>query len=143
MMNVKMRDGRPESARDDPPNADPWTWLAEHHEGRLDYETGRGLRSVVVLYAIADGQILFRLPDYNDIVHYAPGERVTLEVDGEITPSGDTTTVIVTGTARLMEIEQIGVVADAVFEEPWPPEVRTSIIGLPPKDVLLVTNAAA
>ncbi len=79
----------PRVAGDDPPNGDPWAWLTEHHEGRLDYETGRGFRSVVVLYAIADGQILFRLPDYNDIVHYAPGERVTLEVDGAVTPSGD------------------------------------------------------
>ncbi len=51
--------------------------------------------------------------------------------------------MIVTGTARLMEIEQIGVAADAVFDEPWPPEVRTSIIGLPPKDVLLVKNHPA
>jgi hypothetical protein len=125
------------------PTGDPWAWLTEHHEGRLDYESGRGFRSVVVLYAIADGQILFRLPDYNDIVHYAPGERITLEVDGAVTPSGDSTTVIVTGTARLVEIEQMGIAVDAVFDEPWPPEVRTSIIGLPPKDVLLVKNSLA
>ena len=99
-----MRDGLPETHRDaDPPKGDPWALLTEHREGRLDYETGRGFRSVVVLYAIADGQILFRLPDYNDIVHYAPGEQVTLEVDAEVTPSGDCTTVIVTGTAQLMD----------------------------------------
>jgi len=143
MMPVKMRDGLPELAGDDPPTGDPWALLTEHHEGRLDYETGRGFRSVVVLYAIADGQILFRLPDYNDIVHYAPGERVTLEVDAAVTPSGDCTTVIVTGTAQLMEIEQMGITADAVFDEPWPPDVTTSIIGLPPKDVLVVKNHLA
>ena len=118
-------------------------WICSHHEGRLGYQSGRGHRWVVVSYAVAGDQILVRLPDYNDIVHYAPGERVTLEVDGAITPSGDSATVIVTGTARLMEIEQIDVSVDAVFEEPWPPEVRTSIIGLPTKDVLLVTNTAA
>ena len=43
-------------------------WLCSHHEGRLGYQSGRGHRSVVVSYAIADDQILVRLPDYNDIV---------------------------------------------------------------------------
>ena len=122
------------------PNGDPWAWLTEHHEGRLDVQTGRGFRSMVVLYAVANGQILFRLPDYNDIVHYAPGEQVTLEVDGAVTPAGDSATVIVTGTAQLLEIDQMDIKPDAVFDEPWPAEVSTSIIGLPPNDVLMINN---
>ena len=37
----------------------------------------------------------------------------------------------------------MGIAVDAVFDEPWPAEVSTSIIGLPPKDVLLVKNHLA
>jgi hypothetical protein len=92
---------------------------------------------VVVLYAVAEGQILMRLPDYNDIVHYAPGEQVTLEVAGAVTPSGDLGTVTVTGTAHLVGSEQLGIESDAVFVEPWPAGVSTSIIGLPIEDVRL------
>jgi hypothetical protein len=77
-------------------------WLCSHHEGRLGYQSGRGHRSVVVLYTIAEDQILMRLPDYNDIVHYAPGCEVRLDVDGG-TPAAHRETVIVTGTAELAE----------------------------------------
>ena len=79
-----------------------------------------------------------RLPDYNDIVHYAPGERVTLEVAGAVTPSGDRGTVTVTGTAHVFGSEQIDIECDAVFAEPWPAGVSTSIIGLPLDDVRLI-----
>ena len=57
-------------------------WICSHHEGRFGYQSGRGHRSVVVSYAVAGDQILVRLPDYNDIVHYAPGSEVSLDVDG-------------------------------------------------------------
>ena len=117
---------------------DPRAWVLEHREGRLGYQTGRGPRSVVVLYAVAADEILMRLPDYNDIVHYAPGERVTLEVAGAVTPSGDVETVTVTGTAHLLGSEQVHVDSDKVFVEPWPEGVRTSIIGLPLEDVRLI-----
>ena len=72
-------------------------WLCSHHEGRLGYQTGKGPRSVVVSYAVAGDQILVRLPDYNDIVHYAPGSEVSLDVDG--TPAAHRETVVVTGRA--------------------------------------------
>lgn len=114
-----------------PEDPDPWSWLTAHHQGRLDYETGRGCRSVAVLYAVADGQILFRLPDYNEIVHYAPGEQVTLEVDGARVVSDHPLTMNVTGTAALLESGQISVSCEDLFEESWPAEMSTRIIGLP------------
>ena len=72
-------------------------WVCSHHEGRLGYQSGRGHRSVVVFYAVADDQILVRLPDYNDIVHYAPGAEISLDVDGG-TPAAHRETVTVTAT---------------------------------------------
>ncbi|MET0695515.1 MAG: pyridoxamine 5'-phosphate oxidase family protein [Propionibacteriaceae bacterium] len=105
-------------------------WLDSHQEGRLAYPTGRGPRSVVVSYAITGHQIMFRLPDYNDIVHYAPGERVTLEVDGVHAPAGDFETVLVTGEAQLAG-EHSPELAGTEFVEEWPAGVRTSVLCLP------------
>jgi hypothetical protein len=57
-------------------------WLSSHDEGRLSYLSGRGPRSVVVLYSLADRHIVMRLPDYHDAAHYAPGAEVQLDVEG-------------------------------------------------------------
>jgi len=105
-------------------------WVCSHHEGRLGYQSGRGHRSVVVFYAVTDDQILVRLPDYNDIVHYAPGAEISLDVDGG-TPAAHRETVTVTGTAELAENAHRPLIDQAAFEEDWPPDVRTSIICLP------------
>ena len=117
---------------------DPRSWLIENHEGRLGYQTGRGQRSVVVLFAVSDDQILLRLPDYNDIVHYAPGERVTLEVDGPQTSPDHPVTVCVTGTAQLLDADQLPIPSEDLFEESWPPGIATYVIGLPMEFVRLV-----
>lgn len=104
-------------------------WLADHHEGRLGYQSGRGPRCVVVSYALAGDQIMVRLPDYNDIVHYAPGSEIRLEVDGSIAEHRET--VRVTGTARLADEPARPLVAAADFAESWPDGVQTSVVCLP------------
>jgi Pyridoxamine 5'-phosphate oxidase len=105
-------------------------WIGSHQEGRLGYQSGRGHRSVVVCYAVAGDQILVRLPDYNDIVHYAPGAEVSLDVDGG-TPAAHHETVIVTGTAVLADSGERPSIDQAVFAEDWPADVRTSVLCLP------------
>ena len=57
-------------------------WLSSHDEGRLSYLSGRGPRSVVVLYELANDKFVMRLPDYHDAAHYAPGTEVRLDVEG-------------------------------------------------------------
>jgi nitroimidazol reductase NimA-like FMN-containing flavoprotein (pyridoxamine 5'-phosphate oxidase superfamily) len=109
-------------------------WLSSHREGRLAYQTGRGPRSVVVAYAITDEHIMFRLPDYNDIVHYAPGERVTLAVEGVRSTVGDFETVTVTGQAELAG-QRSAALTEPRFEETWPSGVSTSVICLPMTEV--------
>jgi hypothetical protein len=84
----------------------------------------------VVSYAVAGDQILVRLPDYNDIVHYAPGAEISLDVDGG-TPAAHRETVSVTGTAALAGSGQRPLIDQAAFEEDWPSDVRTSVICLP------------
>ena len=105
-------------------------WLCSHHEGRLGYRSGKGPRSVVVSYAVAGDQILVRLPDYNDIVHYAPGCEVSLDVDGG-TPAAHRETVVVTGKAALAESGQKPLIDQTAFQEEWPADVPTSIICVP------------
>lgn len=104
-------------------------WLVNHHQGRLGYATGRGPRSVVVNYALAGDQVVFRLPDYNDIVRYAPGERVTLEVEGVHASVGDFETVIVTGQAELAG--EPSAEAEVALDEEWPSGVSTHVLCLP------------
>ena len=155
MTNATMRDGLPvaenvrrrrkaKAAATEPRNAqashrgDPTTWLTTQHEGRLDYQTGRGFRSVVVMYAVAGDQILFRVPDYNDIAHFASGEQVTLEVDAPQSTPQHPLTLCVTGRARLLRADQLPVPPDQLFQEPWPAGVATSIIGFPMEIVWVV-----
>lgn len=114
-------------------------WLSSHREGRLAYPTGRGPRSVVVSYAVREEHVLFRLPDYNDIVHYAPGQHVTLEVDGDRpvagSPPAAAETVTVTGQAQLATPQDGPTVTEADFEEQWPSSVSTRVICLPMTEV--------
>ncbi|GAA3619952.1 hypothetical protein GCM10022236_22760 [Microlunatus ginsengisoli] len=100
------------------------SWLAGHHEGRLDYRTGRGPRSLVVRYAVQADAVLVRVPTYNDLLQYAPGESVTLEVEERCAP--DTFEIVtVTGTASLVD-PGVGALADD-----WPPELPTDVIRVP------------
>jgi len=110
-------------------------WLSSHHEGRLGYQSGRGPQSVVVCYAVADEQLVFQLPDFNDIVHYAPGERVTLEVDGVHTDVGQFETVTVTGQAQRVPQQDGSAVAGSHLDEQWPSSLSTTMICLPMTDV--------
>src|SRR4030095_14342854 len=99
-------------------------WLCSHHEGRLGYQIGQGPRSVVGSDAVAGDQILVRLPDYNDIVHYAPGCEVSLDVDGG-TPAAHRETVSVTGTAELAENTHRPLIDQAAIEEDWASALTT------------------
>src|SRR6476646_3408934 len=100
------------------------SWLDQHHEGRLDYQTGRGPRSLVVRYAVTADTVLVRVPTYNDLLQYAPGESVTLEVDDRLGPD-QFEKVTVTGTASLVDRDS------GSLAEDWPAELPTRVIGLP------------
>jgi len=120
-------------------------WLIRHHEGRLGYLTGRGPRRLAVRYATSGDDILFRLSDYNDAVHYAPEEQVSLVVDGR-SSTGGFKTVTVVGTARLGGEDATSEADDVQLDEPWPPGVVTRVIRLPITNVsgvVTVSTAAA
>ncbi len=98
---------------------------------------------MVVSYAVTERHIMFRLPDYNDIVHYAPGERVTLEVEGRQAPVQAFESVSVTGEAQLASRDDPAVLQEAHFEEQWPAGVRTSVICLPITEMVGFEESAA
>ena len=118
-------------------------WLSSHREGRLGYQSGRGPQSVVVSYALADEQVVFELADYNDIAHYAPGERITLEVDGPAPAAGQFETVTVTGQAQRASDQDGPTLARSHLDEQWPSGVCTMVICLPMTDIEGYQVAAA
>jgi hypothetical protein len=101
--------------------------LCRRREGRLSYTTGRGQQTVVVGYAVADGHIVMRLPEYNEIPRYAPGHEVTIEVDGDL---GCPESVQVTGIADSGWCHEPSLDRDPGVEK-WPEGVRTSVVCLP------------
>lgn len=103
-------------------------WLANHHVGRLAYTGGRGPRAVVVSYAMTDESIVVRLPDYNEIVHYAPGAVVSFEVEDFTETVSGVESVSVLGTAALVRPSDD---LAASLAESWPEGVVTSVICLP------------
>ncbi len=103
-------------------------WLARHEEGRLGCRTGRGWRSVLVRYVPAEGELLVQLPDYNDIVRYAPGRPIVFEVSGR-QRDGLQETVAVLCEPYVVDSEHIP--ADRPFDEHWPDDLAVSIIALP------------
>jgi hypothetical protein len=110
------------------------SWLDAHTEGRLGYLSGRGARCVVVCYAVApDGKIVIRVPEYNEIGEYAPGEQVTLDVDG-MTPPGDRQTVHVSGRAEVLTNSSVAAL-DRPDCERWPTGISTSIVAFPLEEV--------
>jgi hypothetical protein len=121
-------------------------WLQQHHEGRLGYLSGRGPRSVVVSYALADDHILMRVPDYNDIAQYAPGSQVTLAVDGLVEPASPSRSeveeVSVTGIAAQAD-EPPSPVDTGRLDESWPSGIKTSVVSLPLTQISGVQRRAA
>ena len=100
------------------------SWLASHREGRLGYRSGCGERAVVLTYALTEDEVVFRLPEYNPVLQYAPGEQVTLAVEeshGDVAES-----VTVTGTARTVPDDTPLELAEA-----WPDGVSTRLMCLP------------
>jgi hypothetical protein len=109
--------------------------LSRHQEGRIHYQTGRGPRCLAVTYAVSGDYVLLRLPEFNDVAHYAPGQPVVLEV-----PDAHRT-VQVRGVAQVAGRRQAGLVEHARFPEPVPVGVATRVICVPLDDVEAVPSA--
>ena len=110
------------------------SWLRSHTEGRLGYLSGRGLRWVVVCCALSwDDKIVLRVPEYNEVGQYAPGERVTIGVDG-MTSLGCQQTVRVSGRAVVLPDPSVREL-NGWGGESWPSGISTSTVALPLEEV--------
>lgn len=58
---------------------------------------------MVVLYELADDEIVMRLPDYHDAAQYAPGAEVRLDVEGVGKAGRDAVRVVGRARARLAD----------------------------------------
>ena len=108
-------------------------WLGNRHEGRLGHQTGRGARTVVVNYAVTDSQLLFRLPEYNEICQYAPGREITMRVCS-LSDNHTSTEVVVTGVGYLEDDRAHGA-GSVDLTEHWPTGVSTHLVCLDLADV--------
>jgi hypothetical protein len=111
--------------------------LGEGSQGRLGHQTGRGPRAAVVRYAVTDDQVVFRLPEYNEICQYAPGRQITLNVSRVC--ANTRTEVIVTGVGFVPE-NSADLLASVDLAETWPPGISTYIICL---DLAVVEGSTA
>lgn len=101
--------------------------LSHHHEGRLGYSGGRGPRAVVVSYGLnAAGDIIIRVPEYQELDRYADGECVSFEVVDLHHPTRQET-VMVHGTARVRADDH----DIAGLPEDWPDYVHTRVLVVP------------
>jgi hypothetical protein len=83
----------------------------------------------VVGYAATDDQVVFRVPEYNEICQYAPGCPITLSVDCGGVGTHSRTEVVVTGVGHPPELEEDLAEAVDLLEE-WPSSVSTHLICL-------------
>ena len=74
----------------------------------------------------------------NDVVHYAPGDQISLVVDGTSTKGFKTVTMV--GSARLAGGDVPSEHDDVQLDEPWPAGVSTKVIRLPITTVSGVLN---
>ena len=110
------------------------SWLLSYTEGRLGYLSGRGPRWVVVCNAPSpDDKIVLRVPESNEIRQYAPGDRVTLDVDG-MTPLGYRHTVGVSGRTEVLPNPSVRAL-NGWSGESWPTSISTSIVASPVEEV--------
>ena len=109
--------------------------LSRHEEGRIHYQTGCGPRCLAVTYALSGDYILLRLPEYNDVTHYAPERPVLLEV------SDAHDTLQVRGVAHVAGRRHVGLVDQASFPEPAPTGIAVRVICIALDDVEAVPSA--
>jgi hypothetical protein len=117
-------------------------WLSGEHEAQLAYATGHGWRHLVVRYAMLNGRLVFRLPEYSSAVGYARNQPVTIEVPVHDRRGASSGHVRVSGTASVVsDDDRAG--ADHVLDEHWPDGVVTHVLALPTTEVDLVEAVPA
>ena len=118
-------------------------WLSSAEEAQLAYETGHGWRHLVVRYAVCDGRLMFRLPEYSSALGYARDQRVAIEVPMRDRRGASNGHVMVSGTA--FEVSgDARARAESVLDERWPDGVVTHVLALPTTELELVeTDPAA
>ena len=93
----------------------------------MGHLTGRGPRAVVVSYAVTDDQVVFRIPEYNEICQYAPGRQITLSVSCGC--ASTRTEVVVSGVGFVPDHPATLLGAVDLVEE-WPPGMATHLVCL-------------
>ena len=84
---------------------------------------------MVVRFAVTDDQVVFRLPEYNEICQYAPGRQITVNISYVCASTRTCTEVVVTGVGFVPD-HQANLLEAVDLVEDWPPGVSTHLICL-------------
>ncbi len=96
--------------------------LAQGHEGRVSYDSGRGHRAVQVHYDLSGDTIVFSTADYSDVAHYVPGQQVAFDLESAGDDVHDGWKIHLTGVAeQVPEDEDLNIGRDP---EKWPAGVH-------------------
>ncbi len=109
-----------------------WSQLAEQHEGRLGYLSGRGERHVVSRYVLSGRSVVLRLPSYNEAPGFADGRRVALEVQRG---RGPRHVALVDASGWAHVVPEVTGVPDGLPDEGWPDGLASHLVVVEVDDV--------
>lgn len=105
--------------------------LAHEKVGRIGYVTEDGPRIVPVNFALVEGLLVLRTLAYGEVARGALNQQVAFEVDGfdDFLRAG--WSVLLVGTARLLDAGELRRQHPADLPDPWAEGPRTLFLALP------------
>lgn len=108
---------------------DSWKVLEENEFGRLAYAIGGEAYIVPINYVARDKRIVFRTAEGNKMFGVTMNSSVAFEIDDVHRDSGEATSVIVRGRARVLEGHEAEA-ADTLPLRTWVPTLKFNIVAI-------------
>jgi nitroimidazol reductase NimA-like FMN-containing flavoprotein (pyridoxamine 5'-phosphate oxidase superfamily) len=110
-----------------------WTLLNHAKHGRLATSVGGEIDLVPVNHATADGKIYLRTAPGGKLAGLTVNPRVVFEADGIL--SDEAWSVVVRGTARVLQTEAEIDIASAAGVDPWVPTLKDFWVEIDPSEI--------
>jgi nitroimidazol reductase NimA-like FMN-containing flavoprotein (pyridoxamine 5'-phosphate oxidase superfamily) len=110
-----------------------WERLARQELGRLVTRVGKVIDIFPINYVIDDGSIVFRTAEGGKLVELTVNDEVLFEVDDHT--DADAWSVIVRGSARLIDTLDEREAADGLGLAPWIPTLKYNYVRITPTAV--------
>jgi hypothetical protein len=111
---------------------DCWELLHVQEIARVAWPGARGVALVPVNYTVVDGALWFRTDAGSALARECPGQRVVVEVDHLEPEERSGWSVVVAGTARVVDVEEVPQPVDL---DVWPSGQRTVYVEVEAEEV--------